>query len=241
MASWRRWFFLTDHFATDRIAFCFDSNLRPREDIFPGYKASRKAVWDALPKEEKQAREAARDQIDLLYANILPTIGYRNIFKQVGYEADDVIANICYKNIAVSRNRKAVIISNDSDLYQLLGPRVRMYRPLLKEFITHKTFRKRYGIKPSEWWRVKAMTGCGTDDVPGIDGIGNKSAIAYLRGELEGRRLKLIEENEAIIKRNEGLVRLPLQGIDPLTFVKDDVTAAGWRKIAKKLGIRSLP
>lgn len=182
-----------------------------------------------------------RWQMKMLRRQYLPTIGYKNIFVQKGYEADDIIASICFN---LSMLDKAIIISSDQDLYQLINFQVSSYNPVKKKILTLQGFKEKYGILPHEWKLVKALAGCNTDGVPGVKGIGEKTAIKYLTKNLKAtaRAYQSITSKEGlrIFERNMRLVSLPFKVTKVFKLQEDEITQEGWNKVMKKLGMKSL-
>lgn len=200
--------YLSREFETNKFVFTFDDQSYLRKQVFPDYK--KKDVNKELTPEEIEANEKCMNQINLLYTDILPSLGFTNIYKQSGLEADDVIASICFTN----RDKyKMTIVSNDEDLYQLLSC-ADMYKPVKSILYTIKDFRSEYEIHPNSWWKVKAIAGCKSDKVPGIVGVGEKTAIKYLKGQLKEttQAYSNIKNSIDIIDRNTELVRLPFPG-----------------------------
>ncbi len=160
------------------------------------------------------------------------------MFGVQGYEADDLIASIAL------RVRNAIIVGSDRDFYQLLSRGVRQWLPDRQRMMTLKRFREKYKIEPAMWATVKALTGCDTDEVPGIEGVGEPTAIKYLRGELPttykvfGRIQS--PESRILTERNRHLVKLPFRGTPKLQLWQDDLSLEGWRKVCNHLGMRSL-
>jgi 5'-3' exonuclease len=104
------------------------------------------------------------------------------------------------------------------------------------------TFKERYGISPKRWIAVKALAGCNTDNIPGITGVGEASAVKYLRGNLKESSIyyRRIEEGiaQGILQTNRALVKLPFEGTPvPELRVDDDLN---WGPTMKRLGIRTL-
>ena len=169
---------------------------------------------------------------------VLPKLGFKNNFIQTGMEADDLIAAIT-QNYDV----ELVIISADQDLYQLLTPTVSMYSSKGKKLTTDKSFTKEYGIKPDKWARVKQIAGCSTDNVKGIEKVGEKTAIKYIKDEL-GKKTKAynnIVQGDAIIERNEALVKLPFKGTKiPKIRLPGPLYLANFVEITDEYGFRSM-
>ena len=176
----------------------------------------------------------------------LKTIGYRNIFCQKGYEGDDLIASVC---LNLKQKDEAIIISADQDLYQLLRFNISFYNPTKGKILTLQGFKKKYGIIPDQWHLVKAIAGCSTDEVPGVKGVGELTAIKLLKDDLK-KTLKVFEtikkfcwSKKTRVKkfmRNINLVLLPLEGTKVFKLKEDKISKQGWEKVYRKLGMMSL-
>jgi DNA polymerase-1 len=223
---------------TQNVVFAFDGGSGRRVELFPDYKASRYAKAVGMLPEERESHEAFLTQIRKLRKLYLPTIGFRNILWQEGYEADDVIASVCR---GLGRAEDAVVVTADSDLFQLLAPNVVLYNPQKKKAITEKSFKDEWGIPPTLWADVKAIAGCSTDDVPGIRGVGEKTAAKFISGFLTaGRGYNSIVAGNGIWRRNLELTRLPFPGTRRFELQDDEVTPEKWDYVTGRLGMKSL-
>lgn len=184
--------------------FCWDAKKSLRKELFPAYKEQRSKKKQT--EQEEEWKELVYDQVDVLRDDILPNLGFKNNFYVEGYEADDLIAVLCTKLDGMK-----IIVSTDNDLYQLLSDRVCLYDTKKKKRYTKRTFEREYGITPDQWVDVKAWAGCSSDEVPGVEKVGVKTAIKYLRGELKSstKAYKRIQEGINIYQRNLPLVKLP--------------------------------
>lgn len=227
---------IVEQIRTDRIIFCFDSPKSYRRLVYPNYK-NRK-----LDPEVKKRLVQAKPQFVELEEEVLPKMGFKNIFSQNGYESDDLIAEICWRS-----PDDYVIVSSDEDLFQLLyqGP-VRETKIFnTKKFIDLSTFQGTTRLKPTDWVMVKAIAGCSTDTVEGIEGVGEVKAIQYIKGELpDGKIKKRIESDEGkeIIHRNLNLVGLPHNGLKPLNeiqIVDDDLYSIEFMEVFRDYGFQS--
>ncbi len=190
----------------DEIVFCWDSRKSFRKIIYPEYKKKRHS-----DKTEKEIIDLkiAYNQFNELREEILPKLGFKNIFMEIGFEADDIIAQVVKDNI----EKKIVVISTDQDLWQVLPNgdtghiqvyNYKIYQTGTGIFLTH-------GIKPSQWVSVKALSGCSSDEVRGIKGVGEKTAIKWLLGGLKQGKVydRIQEEEKEILKTNLPIVTLP--------------------------------
>lgn len=233
-------------FAPDRIVFCFDgggTNLRRIE--YPEYKRGkvRKDGWD-------EDRENVHYQIVKLQSNILPALGFRNVFWRNGYEADDVIASICKTEFSRYQgdglDGPIIIVSADHDLYQLLeDDRIRMYEPSKDLLLDAAGFREQWGIEPRLWPNVKALAGCRSDNIPGVGGVGEKTAAKYLaRSDVASERIykvrMKVRDKIDLVKFNLRLVRLPWAGIGDFQIKEDEATGGRWREWCERNKMLSL-
>ena len=187
------------------MVFCFDSKKNFRKNKNREYKANR---HKDLTHEKKIELNQMHRQITALRKEVLPQMGFNNIRISPGYEADDIIAQYALKY------KKAVIVSTDKDLFQLLTKDVSIYDPRAKKVFTKRDFIKRYGITPKQWPRVKAIAGDPSDNIKGIKGVGEKTAIKFIKGKLKEESVahKNITTNLELVLENKKLVRLPYLG-----------------------------
>lgn len=226
----------------DGLVFCFDHGKQLREALLPSYKSTRRKR--KMEDDEAVALEGMKSQVDKLKFEYLEKMGHQNVFFQKGYEADDIIASVVHN---LDDDEWVTIVSADKDLLQLLQKKkVRMYNPANQTMTTYKKFREEWGIEPARWVDVKSIAGCSTDDIPGLKGIGEKTAAKFLRGEVPKHHAnyKAISDyfshhDFSLAKR---LVRLPFGGCNNFVPVKDDLkeTDAGLERLAKRLGMESL-
>jgi 5'-3' exonuclease len=235
---------LQRQFATTRIAFAFDmKGSTEREKIYPHYKKKRKEKEDNLTLDEIILYARVRKQITILRDEILPYIGFRNIFYQSGFEGDDVVASIV-NNLGIQD--AAVIVSGDKDLYQLINNKVVVWHPKADQqvkAITHQRFVELYGITPDRWVQVKALAGCSTDCVPGINGVAEKTAIQFLKGEMNSGKIKdrieeWIETPQYLI--NLDLVRVPYPGTPDFILCHDRFDHNRFDKLIRRYGMYTL-
>jgi DNA polymerase-1 len=232
---------LKEQFETEDVCFAFDVGRSLRLDILPSYKEKRRKRKES---EEMAAQVEELDtQIGLLRNKYLPQLGYQNVFWKKGYEADDIMAAIVQ---GLPDGDRAILVSGDEDLYQLLSWKAAVYHPKEKEFMTARTFREEYGIKPADWVKVKCLAGCPTDEIPGLSGVGEKTALKYIQGKLKddtrGRNIFHTVDQfkySAEYLRNEKLVRLPFNDLPPITPVPDPPRSEEfWQQFCEELGFK---
>src|SRR6266516_1824660 len=155
------------------LAIIFDkSEVTFRNKIYPEYKAHRPPAPDDLIPQFALIREAVR-------AFDLPCL------EQVGFEADDLIAT--YVRQACERGATATIVSSDKDLMQLVTDCVTMYDTMKDRRIGIPEVIEKFGVPPEKVVEVQALIGDPTDNVPGVPGIGVKTAAQLIAeyGDLE--------------------------------------------------------
>ncbi|MFA5355256.1 MAG: hypothetical protein WC302_00760 [Candidatus Paceibacterota bacterium] len=211
-------FELSERFQSRRFLFCWDSRESLRKKIYPDYKSNR---HKEMTEEEKETSSVAFRQFDEIRQIVLPDLGFKNIFLKDGYESDDLIAVL----VKMKSTDTKVVVSSDADLYQLLQY-CNIYQPAKKQLMTEELFQKEYSIASRYWPSVKCLSGCSTDNVAGIVGVGEKTAIKYFNGELvKGKAFDSIKSKEGvkIFHRNALLVSLPFDGIDVLPVKKQEI------------------
>lgn len=143
-----------------------------RKDIYPAYKANRSYGEDP---EEKAKFDGLFKQIDLLN-EILPQMGVHSI-KIKGQEADDIIALICKAVVKYSDGKENVmIVTSDKDMLQLINKNVSVYSPYKDRVISPLNFYEETGITQDAYVGYRAMVGDTSDNIFGVQGIGDKTA-----------------------------------------------------------------
>lgn len=202
---------LTAKIDCDYCLVLFDAKRHNfRNDIYADYKGTRKETPPELIPQFPLIREA----VDVLNISFL---------EQEGYEADDLIATFADK--AVSQGLDVVIVSGDKDLMQLIRPHVEFYDPMKDKFFTPEDVKEKFGVYPDKVVEVQALSGDSIDNVPGIPGIGPKTAAQLINeyGTVEGllahaQEIKQEKRRQAVIDNAEN-ARISLQ----LVTLKKDV------------------
>lgn len=165
---------LTNKIDCDYNLVLFDAKRQNfRNDFYPEYKATRKDTPEDLIPQFPIIREA----VSALKLNQL---------EMEGFEADDLIAT--YTSKALNKGMEVVIVSADKDLMQLIRPGVSFYDPMKDKFFTPEDVKEKFGVYPEKVPDVQALSGDSTDNVPGVPGIGPKTAAELVNtyGSLEG-------------------------------------------------------
>ncbi len=235
------------------IAAVFDSpEPTPRHVLFPEYKANRLKVPEELLAQVPVVKE------------VIDALGVPRI-EVPGAEADDIIGTL--SRLAEEKGLEVVIISSDKDLYQLVSPKVRIRDGLKENAVGVEEVRETFGVGPGQVVELLALAGDPSDNIPGVPGIGEKTASGLIRefgtvenllantGKLKGKQREKIEQNAEMARLCRRLAEIdrnvPLpRGIDdliprgihperaPLLFRK-----LGFRKLLEELDVApaSLP
>ncbi len=197
----------------DHVAVVFDTARRTfRNDLYPDYKANRPAPPEELIPQFALVREATR-------ALNVATV------EMAGYEADDLLAT--YARLAREAGAEVTIVSSDKDLMQLVGDGVTMLDAMKNRTIGPEEVKEKFGVGPDKVIEVQALAGDSSDNVPGVPGIGIKTAAQLIAeyGDLEtllarAGEIKQPKRRQALIDHAEGarmshdLVRLR-DDVDP--------------------------
>lgn len=231
--------FLHERFDTDGFVFCFDSRYSRRKELCSTYKANRKSVSEEETEEKRQARRLFYSQVKMLRTRLLPSIGFCNVLVQRGYEADDLIA-ACAD--AVPSTDIGTIVSCDQDLFQLLSQNISIWNPQTRRVLTSRDFVNKWGIGACRWAEVKAIAGCSSDNVEGLRGIGEKTAVEWVCGRLKpgSAKYNTISEGLETITRNLRLTTLPFPGVEKPELQTNMISARAWNKVMREFGMMEL-
>ena len=174
------------------FAVIFDSARKTfRNEIYSDYKANRSEAPDDLAPQFEYIRKS-------VIAFNLPSVDLPN------YEADDLLAT--YAEQILAKGAKVTIVSSDKDLMQLYKKNVRLFDPMKNKFITSEDVVTKFGVGPEKVIDVQSLAGDSSDNVPGVPGIGVKTAAELINkyGTLE----KLLDNLQEIKqnKRRETLI-----------------------------------
>ena len=175
------------------FAVIFDSARKTfRNEIYSDYKANRSEAPDDLAPQFEYIRKS-------VLAFNLPSVELMN------YEADDLIAT--YTDKILNAGAKVTIVSSDKDLMQLYRKNVRIYDPMKNKFISEDDILNKFGVDSSKVIDVQALAGDSSDNVPGVPGIGIKTAAELINKYVNLE--KLLESAHEIKqnKRRETLIR----------------------------------
>ena len=157
----------------DYVAVAWDkrgTNIRKRRELYPEYKAGRKPAPDDFYQ-----------QIPILH-ELLDAFGWP-LYEIDDYEADDIMG--AFARQAESRGIETCLITSDLDALQLISPMTKVYAMKnglrnIEEF-TSEHFEEKYGIRTEQFLDLKALKGDSSDNLPGVPGIGEKTAVKLLQ------------------------------------------------------------
>ena len=178
------------------FAVIFDSARKTfRNEIYSDYKANRSEAPDDLAPQFEYIRKS-------VLAFNLPSVDL------VNYEADDLIAT--YVDQILQKGAKVTIVSSDKDLMQLFKKNVRIFDPMKNKFISEEDVQNKFGVGPSKVIDVQALAGDSSDNVPGVPGIGVKTAAELINkyGNLEtllksANEIKQNKRRETLIENKD--------------------------------------
>jgi len=193
------------------FAVIFDSAKKNfRNDIYADYKANRSETPEDLAPQFEYIRKAVK-------AFSLPSI------ELINYEADDLIAT--YAKQIVKAGAKVTVISSDKDFMQLVTDKVRLYDPMKNKILGDNEVFEKFGVKPSQVIDVQSLAGDTSDNIPGVPGIGVKTAAELINKyntlDILLKNINEIPQN----KRRETLLANKDKAIlsKKLVTLKDDV------------------
>ncbi|MDH3258734.1 MAG: DNA polymerase I, partial [Deltaproteobacteria bacterium] len=210
-----------------------------RDELYEGYKETRQKMPEDIAAQIPIIKE------------IIDISGIKSVELE-GVEADDVIGSL--SRIAAKMDLEVVIVSSDKDLCQLVEKNVQMFDSLKDRIVKAPDVRKKFGVEPEKIVDLLALSGDQTDNIPGVPGIGNKTAAALLQefGSVEnltknldfvkGKRRELLRENLENIRISKELAKikddvpLPFQMEDFIPKKVDESILTG---TLKKLGFRT--
>src|SRR3972149_10266665 len=223
------------------LAVAFDVGKTFRDEIFPEYKATR----EKMPDELRSQIERIREMVDAFH---IPRL------EMEGFEADDVLGSIA--KIAAEQGLGVKIITGDRDLLQLVNERTTVYLAGDDQnYIKEEDVIKKLGVRPDQVVDYKALVGDKSDNIPGVAGVGEKTAINLLEkfktldniyahiDEVENRwkaKLELKKEN-AYMSRNLAQIKTDLKVKFDLEHAKaQELDVPSIESFFKELEFRSL-
>lgn len=230
-----------DRHCTTNAVFAFDSRDSVRRQAFSGYKEKRSN--GPFSREQQLNRDAVWTQLAALKDAHLPALGFPNLLQESGFEADDMIGAACR---ALGGQEKH-LVSNDKDLYQLVDENTVAWTPGRNgTAVGLDRFVYDWRLEPDRWADIKSIAGCKSDCIPGVVGVGEVTAAAYLRGEKVSDKKQdaiaafLASDQHA---RNLTLIKLPHPGCPTLRkgdLKKSKSSDRKWADLFGRLGVTSL-
>ena len=190
----------------DYVVVCFDNGPSFRKDIYPDYKGHRPEKPEELDKQWPCFQE------------LVEAWGYTYLAPKL-VEADDVIGTLAQW---ASEDLEVVMVSGDKDLYQLVGPNKSIYDIMKEKHINRAEVIERFGVPPERVIDVLALAGDSSDNVPGVPGVGEKTAAGYVKkfgnldnvianaGTIGGKRGKSVSEHADLAILSLELVTIKL-------------------------------
>ena len=206
----------------------FDSARKNfRNEIYSEYKANRSDAPDDLIPQFEYIRKS-------VHAFNLPSVELLN------YEADDLIAT--YSEQIIKENAKVTIVSSDKDLMQLYKKNIRIYDPMKNKFINEEDIFKKFGVKSEKVIDVQSLAGDSSDNIPGVPGIGIKTAAELINkyGDLDNllknaNQIKQNKRRETLIEnKNKALISKKLVTLKKDVPVKNKINEFKLKEIDKK-------
>ncbi|TKS60058.1 MAG: DNA polymerase I [Nitrospira sp.] len=150
----------------DGLAVAFDEKGPTlRHEEFKEYKAQRPPMPDGM-----------KAQIPYIH-RVVEALAIPGL-RKAGYEADDLIGTLAHK--AEQAGYDVAIVTGDKDMYQLLTPHVRIYDPVKDKWFGEAECRERFGVEPARVIEIMGLMGDATDNIPGVKGIGEKTAMKLI-------------------------------------------------------------
>jgi len=192
----------------DHLLFCQDSKLKgQRHKIYPAYKANRGEMPEALTP-----------QLPLI-SSFIDKMGYPRIQVE-GVEADDIIGTLAHQ--LSLHNNDVIIVSSDKDFAQLINSKISMYDTMKDLFYRREDAIAKWGVTPEQMIDYLALIGDSSDNIPGVTGIGPKTAVSLLKqysildsiyqnlDQVKGATQKRLSENQKMAYLSKQLVTIDL-------------------------------
>lgn len=169
---------ILDDLEPDKVVVAWDGGRsRWRCSCFPDYKAQRASA--RTTPEDQKAYEDYLTQMRVVQDDLSPLLGLANV-RIRGYEGDDLLAFMSREVAESVDDSIATIVSTDKDALQLVSPKVWVYSPIKKLMIRPQNFKAVTGLKVGQYLEYRMLIGDKSDNIPGIPGIGEKTAKSIL-------------------------------------------------------------
>ena len=243
---------LQSKYRPDYLIWVLDKGDSFRSVMYPEYKSTREKLDAELQQDFDLALEHTRE---LLEAFRVPVVAID------GYEADDVIGTLARRE--ADRGLQVVIVSGDKDFYQLIGPRIALLNPgrggpagVEEEWVDESNAAERLGVPPLQVIDYLALVGDASDNVPGVRGVGKKTAALLLgefgdldtilarAGEVKAKRPRealLAEADQARLSRQLVTIKTDVPvGIEVAAAVRQEPDRSVLRRVLTRLEFHSL-
>lgn len=219
----------------DHVAVCFDRKEKTfRHGRYEAYKEHRKPMPDDLITQMPQIKE-------FVHAFRIP------VFELAGYEADDLLGTIAKK--AEKQGFEVLIVTGDKDALQLVDSKIKIFNTYKEEVLDRKSVEERFGgLGPERVTDILSLAGDASDNIPGVPGIGERTAVELIRqhGSLEElyghlddikgvARKKSLQENEQVARLSKDLATIDCYVPVEIDFEKMKMTAPDEKKLAELL------
>ncbi len=243
----RKLFSVLREYQPDGVAVAFDKGATWRHEEFGEYKATR----DAMPDEMRPQMDRIEQVLEALK---IPTLTLEN------FEADDILGGLARQ--AADEGHDVLILSGDRDMFQLVSDRVKVLytsggpSPTTLAYGVPEVAERYGGLDPEQFLEMKALVGDNSDNIPGVQGVGEKTAMRFLKeyGSLEGlyshideirgpktqQNLRDAEEN---VQRNKRLMTIVCDvdvTFDADGFLLQEYDGGAVRRIFEELDFRGL-
>ena len=174
---------LYENYHPEYVGWVHDRGVSFRQEQYPEYKATREKLGEEMQQDFDRSLERVCQILDAFH---IPVIALN------GYEADDVVATLALR--AAASGLQAVIVSGDKDFYQLIGPGIALLNPgrggqaaVEEQWVDQSNADERLGVPPERVVDFLALVGDSSDNIPGVKGIGDKTASQLLQtyGDLD--------------------------------------------------------
>src|SRR5881409_1330577 len=175
---------LYENYHPEYIGWVHDRGVSFRQQEYPEYKATREKLGEEMQQDFDRSLERVCQILDAFH---IPVIAIN------GYEADDVVATLAQRAVTAG-GLQAVIVSGDKDFYQLIGPGIALLNPgrggpaaVEEQWVDQSNASARLGVPPERVIDYLALVGDSSDNIPGVKGVGEKTALELLKtlGDLD--------------------------------------------------------
>ena len=247
MGFFRKLFSVLRDYQPEGVAVAFDKGSTWRHEEFTDYKATR----DAMPEEMRSQMDRIEQILDALR---IPAITLEN------FEADDILGALARQ--AAAEGHDVLILSGDRDMFQLVDDRVRVLytsggpSPSTKPFGVKEIAERYGGLDPGQFLDMKALVGDSSDNIPGVPGVGEKTAMRFLNAygsldelyaridEIKGPKTQQnLRESEGDVRRNKRLMTIVCDldvKFDADAFRLQEYDGGAVRRIFEELEFRTL-